>query len=135
MKQVYESYTEEDRAVWRLLYNKQEERLRKGASQAYLKGLELVGFQSEDLPVFEHINSVLHKSTHWQLAVVPGIVPDYTFFELMSQRHFPATTWLRTLAEVDYLEEPDMFHDVFAHRLYPLLTRIYLFHQLCFGAE
>ena len=96
MKQVYESYTEEDRAVWRLLYNKQEERLRKGASQAYLKGLELVGFQSEDLPVFEHINSVLHKSTHWQLAVVPGIVPDYTFFELMSQRHFPATTWLRT---------------------------------------
>ncbi|KAJ1428390.1 aromatic amino acid hydroxylase, partial [Ochromonadaceae sp. CCMP2298] len=65
-------------------------------------------------------NQILKETTGWQLAVVPGIVPDYTFFELMANKRFPATTWLRKMKELDYLEEPDMFHDVFAH--VPLLT-------------
>ena len=69
---------------------------------------------------FEETNDILQVQTGWRLAVVPGIVPDYTFFELMSNKRFPATTWLRKMKELDYLEEPDMFHDVFAH--VPLLA-------------
>ena len=123
MRQVYEHYTREDRKVWRLLFDRQYPKLEKSASSAHLKGLEMIGFRADYIPNFSKINTVLKRKTDWQLAVVPGIVPDYTFFELMAHKHFPATTWLRKLSELDYLEEPDMFHDVFAH--VPLLANKY----------
>lgn len=120
MRQVYENYTAEDRKVWDMLFERQYPRLQRSASEAHLRGLELIGFRKGYIPNFDRINAVLKAETGWQLAVVPGIVPDYTFFELMAHKHFPATTWLRKLSELDYLEEPDMFHDVFAH--VPLLS-------------
>jgi phenylalanine-4-hydroxylase len=85
-----------------------------------MDGMGLVNFSSDEIPHFEDTNTVLQKATGWKLAVVPGIVPDYTFFELMANKRFPATTWLRKMKELEYLQEPDMFHDVFAH--VPLLT-------------
>ncbi len=85
------------------------------ASQAYLDGLKVANFETGIIPDFKEINQILQHNSGWKLAVVPGIVPDYTFFELMANRKFPATTWLRKMKELDYLEEPDMFHDVFAH--------------------
>lgn len=120
MRQIYGNYTKEDFEVWKLLYNRQIQNLPKAASKAHLDGLGLVNFVADEIPHFEDTNAILQKETGWRLAVVPGIVPDYTFFELMSNRRFPATTWLRKMKELDYLEEPDMFHDVFAH--VPLLT-------------
>ncbi len=120
MKQVYDKYTQEDREVWKLLYNRQLERFPDSASEAHLSGMDIIGFSADEIPSFDAINDVLRKQTGWSLVVVPGIVPDYTFFELMANRRFPATTWLRKMKELDYLEEPDMFHDVFAH--VPLLT-------------
>ena len=120
MRQIYGNYTQEDFEVWKLLYNRQIQNLPKAASRAHLDGLELVNFVADEIPHFEDTNAILQKATGWRLAVVPGIVPDYTFFELMSNKRFPATTWLRKMKELDYLEEPDMFHDVFAH--VPLLT-------------
>lgn len=120
MKQIYGNYTPEDFEVWRILYERQIKNLPAAASEAFLEGLEKVNFVAEAIPRFEETNEILHKLTGWRLAVVPGIVPDYTFFELMSNRRFPATTWLRKMKELDYLEEPDMFHDVFAH--VPLLS-------------
>lgn len=120
MRQIYEHYTEEDFEVWKILYDRQKDIFPTHASQAYLEGLKLTNFENGIIPDFKETNKILMDTTGWQLAVVPGIVPDYTFFELMANKRFPATTWLRKKSELDYLEEPDMFHDVFAH--VPLLT-------------
>ena len=120
MRQIYGNYNEEDFQVWKILFERQMKNLPTAASSAFLEGLELIDFRADKIPVFDELNERLHNLTGWKLAVVPGIVPDYTFFELMSNRRFPATTWLRKMRELDYLEEPDMFHDVFAH--VPLLT-------------
>lgn len=120
MNQIYSSYTKEDFQVWKILFDRQMDQFPTHASKAYLDGLKIANFETGLIPNFKETNQILQETTGWQLAVVPGIVPDYTFFELMANRRFPATTWLRKMKELDYLEEPDMFHDVFAH--VPLLT-------------
>ncbi len=120
MKQIYSNYTAQDQEVWKILFDRQIVNLPKAATEAYLSGLQDIKFTSEAIPRFDETNKLLKSITGWELVVVPGIVPDYTFFELMSNKKFPATTWLRKMEELDYLEEPDMFHDVFAH--VPLLT-------------
>ncbi len=120
MKQIYDSYSDEDFKVWKILFERQMQNLPEAASTAFLDGLRRIEFHADAIPNFDDTNRLLEEMTGWRLVVVPGIVPDYTFFELMSNRCFPATTWLRKMKELDYLEEPDMFHDVFAH--VPLLT-------------
>lgn len=120
MKQIYSNYTKEDFEVWKILFDRQIKQFPTHASKAYLAGLKTANFETGIIPDFKETNQILKETTGWQLAVVPGIVPDYTFFELMANKRFPATTWLRKMKELDYLEEPDMFHDVFAH--VPLLA-------------
>ncbi|WP_420575334.1 phenylalanine 4-monooxygenase [Ekhidna sp.] len=120
MRQIYENYTQEDFEVWKILFDRQMKQFPTHACEAYRDGLKIANFETGTIPDFKETNQILQDTTGWQLAVVPGIVPDYTFFELMANRRFPATTWLRKMKELDYLEEPDMFHDVFAH--VPLLT-------------
>jgi len=120
MRQIYDNYTEEDFEVWKVLFDRQMKQFPTHASETYSEGLKIANFETGLIPDFKETNQILKKTTGWQLAVVPGIVPDYTFFELMANKRFPATTWLRKMKELDYLEEPDMFHDVFAH--VPLLT-------------
>ncbi len=128
MKQIYEHYTEEDFDVWKILFDRQIKQFPTHASSTYLEGLKIANFETGLIPNFKETNQILKETTGWQLAVVPGIVPDYTFFELMANKRFPATTWLRKMKELDYLEEPDMFHDVFAH--VPLLTNQYFVNFL-----
>ena len=120
MRQIYDNYTKEDFEVWKILFDRQIKQFPTHASKEYLDGLKVANFETGIIPDFNETNEILMDTTGWQLAVVPGIVPDYTFFELMANKRFPATTWLRKMKELDYLEEPDMFHDVFAH--VPLLT-------------
>ncbi len=120
MKQVYEEYTTEDHEVWKILFDRQIRNLPSAATKEYLRGIETINFHSTTIPNFVEINKVLMATTGWELVAVEGIVDDRLFFELMANRRFPATTWLRRMKELDYLEEPDMFHDVFAH--VPLLT-------------
>ncbi|SNT36422.1 Phenylalanine 4-hydroxylase [Ekhidna lutea] len=120
MRQIYDNYTQEDFEVWKILFDRQMKQFPTHACDAYKKGLKIADFETGLIPDFKETNQILQDTTGWQLAVVPGIVPDYTFFELMANKRFPATTWLRKMKELDYLEEPDMFHDVFAH--VPLLT-------------
>lgn len=120
IRQEYEKYTDEDRKVWQLLYERQVVNLPGAASSAYLDGMDQIGFTANKIPNFEEMNSVLHKLTGWEVTVVPGLIAEKDFFELLSDKKFPASTWLRKLSELDYLEEPDMFHDVFGH--VPLLT-------------
>ncbi len=120
MKQVYEKYTKEDHLVWNILFDRQIKNLNEYASTTYLKGLEIIEFKSDKIPNFQRINQILDDFTGWEIVAVEGIVNDRLFFELLSDKKFPATTWVRKMSELDYLEEPDMFHDVFAH--VPLLT-------------
>ncbi len=120
MIQKYEEYTEEDFKVWKLLYDRQIPNLPNAASREYLEGLKLIHFTADKIPHFEETNKILRELTGWSIHVVAGLIPEDAFFELMSNRKFPASTWLRSLSKVDYLEEPDMFHDVFGH--IPLLT-------------
>ena len=120
VQQDYARYSADDRWVWQRLFERQLVVLPQVASQRFLDGLHRVGFRADEIPDFARVNPRLQAATGWALVAVPGIVDDATFFHLLASRQFPATTWLRTPAQLDYLEEPDMFHDVFAH--VPLLT-------------
>ena len=120
MKQIYENYTEEDQKVWKILFDRQFPNLPEAATSEFLRGLQKVNFTADRIPNFDETNKILRELTGWEIYAVPGIVEDDLFFHLMANRKFPATTWVRKMSELDYLEEPDMFHDVFAH--IPLLT-------------
>lgn len=120
MRQEYDKYTAEDHKVWQILFERQIKNLPGVATEAYLEGIKKIEFTSEHIPDFAETNKLLAKQTRWRLHVVPGLIPNKEFFELMSNRNFCATTWLRRMDQLDYLEEPDMFHDVFGH--VPLLT-------------
>jgi len=120
MKQNYENYTPEDQKVWNILFDRQFPSLPKAATKEFLIGLDKVNFTGKAIPNFEETNKVLRELTGWEIYAVPGIVEDELFFDLMANRKFPATTWVRKMSELDYLEEPDMFHDLFAH--IPLLA-------------
>ncbi len=120
MTQDYEKYKEEDFQVWKLLYERQYPELPGAAIQEYIEGIDRVRFVADKIPRFDETNQYLSSYTGWELVVVPGLIPDKEFFELLANKKFPASTWLRKMEELDYLEEPDMFHDVFGH--VPLLT-------------
>ncbi len=120
LEQEYARYSADDQWVWQTLFTRQMQVLPTVASRRFLEGLPRVDFRADKIPDFAAVNPLLDQVTGWSLVAVPGIVDDRTFFELLAARRFPATTWLRTPAQLDYLEEPDMFHDVFAH--VPLLT-------------
>lgn len=119
--QAYENYTKHDQDVWKLLFDRQINQLPDLASEAYIEGIELAGLSAECIPNFETgLNPRLKEQTGWEVVVVPGLIPVEDFFKLMANRKFPSSTWLRTEDQLDYLEEPDMFHDTFGH--VPLLT-------------
>jgi phenylalanine-4-hydroxylase len=118
--QQYENYNTEDFSVWKILYERQIENLKETVTEKYLDGLKKINFIADEIPHFDTTNKTLGSLTGWHIVAVPGIIPDKDFFLLLNERKFPATCWLRKLSQLDYLEEPDMFHDVFGH--IPLLT-------------
>lgn len=118
-EQIYSNYTTEDFSVWKLLYNRQMQILSPVVSKYYLDAIDAIGFSATTIPDFSKINQTLAPMTGWSLKVVPNISPQKEFFEALAGKQFTATCWLRSMEQLDYLEEPDMFHDVFAHA--PLL--------------
>jgi phenylalanine-4-hydroxylase len=118
--QHYDKYTEENHQVWQILYERLMKVLPNRADEAYFEGTEAIGFEPNRIPNFEEVNKHLKAITGWTLVVVPGLIDNEPFFNYLKNKQFPATTWLRKMEELDYLEEPDMFHDVFAH--VPILT-------------
>ncbi len=119
-EQVYSAYTEEDFEVWKILFDRQMEHLDGKVAPEFLEALENVKFNREEIPDFKKVNKILGSMTGWQLITVPNISPAEEFFMHLAEKKFTATCWLRKMSELDYLEEPDMFHDVFAHT--PLLS-------------
>ncbi len=120
MRQEYDKYTTEDFAVWQTLFDRQMEILPKMAASEYLDAVGAVGFSGKEIPNFDLVNARLMAATGWQIDVVPHIIPNEEFFPKLANQTFGATTWLRKMSQLDYLEEPDMFHDVFGH--VPLLS-------------
>ena len=118
--QIYTNYTAEDFEVWKILFDRQMKNLENHVSLDFLEALEKVQFRPDKIPDFTEVNSILQQKTGWGLHTVPCISAQPEFFNLLSQKRFTATCWLRNKQELDYLEEPDMFHDVFAHT--PLLS-------------
>ncbi|MFI5204101.1 MAG: phenylalanine 4-monooxygenase [Flavobacteriales bacterium] len=118
--QHMQAYTPADFQVWHTLFERQMQVLKKVACNEYLKAFCDIGFNASEIPSVEKINSYLSNHTGWQLVIVPNIVGEKEFFQLLSKKQFPVTVWLRTPEQLDYIEEPDMFHDVFGH--VPLLA-------------
>ncbi|MEO1014325.1 MAG: phenylalanine 4-monooxygenase [Pseudomonadota bacterium] len=115
----WETYTEEEHARWRFLYNRQRTLLPGYAAPAFLEGLEALN-AGEGIPRLEDANKVLMEATGWTLVAVPGLIPDGAFFDHLANRRFPVAWWIRREDELDYLVEPDIFHDFFGH--VPLLS-------------
>jgi phenylalanine-4-hydroxylase len=114
VSQEWESYTPEQHALWRKLYERQMKLVPGRACDEFLEALK--GMDASDgIPNFEKTNESLYKATGWKLVAVPGLVPDQTFFEHLAARRFPVTVWLREPHEFDYIVEPDVFHDYFGH--------------------
>jgi len=118
--QSWEAYSAADHATWATLYRRQSALLPGRACRPFLDGLAALGMDERHIPDFRRLNDVLGPRTGWQVVAVPGLVPEAVFFEHMANRRFVATNWIRKPEQLDYLEEPDVFHDVFGH--VPLLA-------------
>lgn len=113
--QDWASYSAAEHAVWRTLYERQTRLLPGRACDAFLHGMQALPIGAEHIPDFRRLSEVLMKCTGWQVVAVPGLVPDEVFFEHLANRRFPAGRFIRGIDQLDYLEEPDVFHDVFGH--------------------
>ncbi len=117
--QPYDQYTEEEHERWRFLYQRQSKLLPGYAAQEFIDGLEELK-AGEAIPRLDDANKILQKATGWQLVTVPGLIPDDVFFNHLANQRFPVSWWMRKADELDYLVEPDIFHDFFGH--VPLLS-------------
>lgn len=117
MQQVYDQYGPQDYMVWKTLFERQQPNLNEYACKAYKDCLEEMKavLHPDAPPRFTELNEVLLAKNGWSIEVVPGFLPVDEFFELLSKKRFCSSTWLRRMDQLDYLEEPDMFHDILGH--------------------
>jgi phenylalanine-4-hydroxylase len=117
IKQKYEQYQQEDFDVWNKLFTRQLANLKAKSCKEYLDCLSQLKdvLNAQFIPKFEDLNTSLRQKTGWSIEAVPGLIPVEDFFQLLSNKKFCSSTWLRKMNQLDYLEEPDMFHDIFGH--------------------
>ena len=113
--QDWPRYTPAEHALWDRLFARQAEQLKGRAVPAFLNGLEVLDLSKPGIPDFAELSERLYRETRWSVVAVPGLVPDEVFFEHLANRRFPAGRFIRRPDELDYLQEPDVFHDVFGH--------------------
>ena len=137
IQQDYAAYTEEQHATWAELVSRRMPQLAKHAAEEYLEGFAIIGLRHERLPNLEEISARLHPRTGWNTTPVSGFMPGPAFFEMLSLRKFPTTTWLRKRDSLEYTPEPDIFHDVFGHvpmHAHPVFANFLAnYGQLCAG--
>ncbi len=119
--QHWDELTAEDHWVWDTLFARQQTMLHGRAVEAFQQGLDVLHLSRPGVPNFDELNEKLNARTGWTVVAVPGLVPDDVFFTHLSKRSFPAGNFIRSPKQLDYLEEPDVFHDVFGH--VPLLAQ------------
>lgn len=113
--QDWAKYTPQEHAVWKTLYERQSKLLPRRACDEFVQGMQSLPIGADQIPNFEQLTDILHRRTGWQVVAVPGLVPDDVFFEHLANRRFPAGQFIRQAHELDYIEEPDVFHDIFGH--------------------
>ena len=113
--QRHRDYKPEDHATWVTLYERQMQVLQGRAHPAFFQGLDALDLHGRGVPDFEAMSDRLEALTGWRVVAVPGLVPDAVFFEHLANRRFCAGRFIRRPDQLDYLQEPDVFHDVFGH--------------------
>lgn len=121
IEQRWKLYTDEEHAIWRDLYERQIKVLKDRAVPEFYEGLKALNLNEGGVPDFTRVNEKLMDLTGWEVISVPHLIPDDIFFDHLANRRFPAGRFIRTRKQMDYLQEPDIFHDVFGH--VPLLTQ------------
>lgn len=117
----YAHYTEDEHHIWSDLFRRQWEIVQNRACNEYIEGIDALGLTANEIPQIPDINKRLSQTTGWQVAPVPALINFDKFFELLANKQFPAATFIRTREEMEYLQEPDIFHEIFGHC--PLLTQ------------
>lgn len=115
VQQPWDDYSAVDHQVWQQLYRRQREVLQGRACDAFLQAQDAMGMTPDRIPKFPELNTVLGTATGWQLIGVEGLLPELDFFDHLANRRFPVTWWIRRPDQLDYIEEPDLFHDLFGH--------------------
>jgi phenylalanine-4-hydroxylase len=115
VEQPWSTYTATDHEVWAKLFARQQEILPKRACSAFLRNQQAMGLNADAIPKFDDLNKVLRAATGWELVGVEGLLPELTFFDHLANRRFPVTWWIRKPEQMDYLSEPDLFHDLYGH--------------------
>ncbi|MDB5667458.1 MAG: phenylalanine 4-monooxygenase [Alphaproteobacteria bacterium] len=113
--QNWERFTAEEHRVWDVLFARQQERLAGRVVRAFAEGLDVLRLSRPGIPELGELNDRLRARTGWEVVAVPGLLPDDVFFGHLAARRFPAGNFIRRADQLDYLEEPDVFHDVFGH--------------------
>jgi phenylalanine-4-hydroxylase len=116
-------YTGEENAIWAELFARQKQAIRGKACDEFMHGLDLLKLPEDRVPQLPEVSAALKRETGWEVAYVPALIPFSEFFALLADRKFPAATFVRTREDLDYLQEPDIFHEIFGHT--PLLTNRY----------
>ncbi|MCB9029917.1 MAG: phenylalanine 4-monooxygenase [Deltaproteobacteria bacterium] len=118
--QNWNDYTNVQHETWKMLYERQIEILEPRICVEYLDGLKLLDISPDKIPDFNEVNERLRAATGWEVVATKGLIKSKAFFDMLRNKKFPSGTFIRAREELDYLEEPDIFHDVFGH--IPLLT-------------
>jgi phenylalanine-4-hydroxylase len=132
VEQPWDSYTETDHRVWRTLFQRQQAQLGPQACEEFLQAQAQMGMSDAQIPKFSELNRILKDTTGWEIIGVQGLLPELDFFEHLANKRFPVTWWIRRPEQLDYLSEPDLFHDLFGH--VPLLmTPVFADYMQAYG--
>ncbi|WP_439569241.1 phenylalanine 4-monooxygenase [Sphingopyxis sp.] len=115
ISQNWNAFTADEHAMWDKLFARQSAMLPGRSADAFLRGIDVLKLEKPGIPDYRELNARLVAATGWQVVAVPGLVPDEVFFDHLANRRFPAGNFIRTPDQLDYLQEPDVFHDVFGH--------------------
>ncbi|MDD5250873.1 MAG: phenylalanine 4-monooxygenase [Rhodocyclaceae bacterium] len=126
-------YSDADRAVWWHLVSRQSAIIRKHACEEFVRGIDLLGAPLE-IPNLDRVSDFIAARTGWRLVAVPGFIPDDAFFAHLAARRFPVSVWVRRPDEIDFLVEPDLFHDFFGH-VPMLLHPVFADYLAAYGAK
>lgn len=116
----YVNWSDTENEIWAKLVARQSDVIQGRASKEFMKGLEILDFPKDRIPQIPDLNKILEECTGWGVQPVPAIIQPKEFFTLLSKKRFPAATFIRIPEEMDYLQEPDIFHELYGHT--PLLT-------------
>ncbi len=120
VEQEWNRYTDADHEIWRTLYARQIAMIERYAAPEFIEGVRKLNASAERIPRIDETNEILASASDWRIVAVPGLIPEDQFFAHLANCRFPVTVWIRKPEELDYLVEPDIFHDFFGHL--PMLT-------------